>query len=119
MRSGCRRRSALGRALSLPVLVVVAASAYAAVMLSVGAGGAAGGPAHFGTLPPRAPLPSGQDCAVEIPSAPETVATNIPFNQTMPTASQLAEFYRHPVFGANPPLRISFVSMATMLARLT
>lgn len=101
--SGCRRRSPLGRALSLPVLVVVAASACAAVMLSVGAGGEAGGPAHFGTLPPRAPLPSGQDCAAEIPSTPETVAANIPFNQTMPTASQLAEFYRHPVFGANPP----------------
>jgi autotransporter family porin len=72
-------------------------------MFSTGAVSAAGGPAHFVTLPPRAPLPSGQACAAAIPSTPETVATNIPFNQTMPTPSQLAEFYRHPVFGENPP----------------
>lgn len=101
--SGRRRGRPPGRALPLPALVVLVATACAAVMLSADARSAAGGRSHFGTLPPRAPLPSGQDCAAAIPSTPETLPANIPFNQAMPTALQLAEFYRHPVFGANPP----------------
>jgi hypothetical protein len=101
--SGCRGRSLLGPALSRGVLVVVAASACAALMLSAESVIAAGGAGHFSTLPPRARLPSGQDCAAAIPPTLEMVGTNIPFNQTMPTAPQLAEFYKHPVFGANPP----------------
>jgi autotransporter family porin len=72
-------------------------------MLSAESVIAADGAGHFSTLPPRAPLPSGQDCAAAIPPTLEMVGTNIPFNQTMPTAPQLAEFYKHPVFGANPP----------------
>jgi hypothetical protein len=101
--SGCGRRSPLERARSVGIPAAVAALVGVAVMLSARAASATGGPAHFSTLLTRASLPSGQDCAAEISATPETVTANIPFNQTMPTASQLAAFYSHPVFGANPP----------------
>ncbi len=47
---------------------------------------------YFPTLPPHAPLPSGRQCAAEIPPTPETIPGNIPFNRTTVTASELANF---------------------------
>jgi len=51
--------------------------------------------AYFGSLPPGAPLPTGSQCAEDISATPETVSGNIPFNRTMATAAQLAEFARN------------------------
>ncbi len=47
---------------------------------------------YFPTLPPHAALPSGRQCAAEIPSTPETIPGNIPFNRTVATPSDLAAF---------------------------
>lgn len=100
--SDCRKRP-LARALRLPALAILVATAFTSPMLLINVVSAAEGQAKFGTLPPHASLPSGRACAAAIPSTPETIPNNIPFNHTMPTATQLVEFYRHPVLGANPP----------------
>jgi|GEM_PF-637440 len=47
---------------------------------------------YFPTLPPHAVLPSGRQCAAEIPPTPETIPGNIPFNRTVATPSELAAF---------------------------
>lgn len=53
-------------------------------------------PTHFSTLPASASLPSDQECASMIPSTPETMPTNTPFNHNMPTSAELAQYYLHP-----------------------
>ena len=99
-----RRFTAIRRALRLcgPLLLFIIAGRGAIAPLTDTAA-AASGRSHFGTMYPHAALPSGQECAAEIPATPETIPRNIPFNHTMPTPAQLAAFYTHPVFGSNPP----------------
>ncbi len=48
-------------------------------------------PAYFSTLPPGAPLPSGEQCAAWIKPTAETVPENAIANHTKPTASELAK----------------------------
>ncbi len=48
--------------------------------------------AHFVTLPPHAPLPSGAQCASLISPAPEARPQNTPYNHKVPTAAQLELF---------------------------
>jgi hypothetical protein len=50
------------------------------------------GPQHFSTLSSSASLPTDAQCAAMIPATPENVSANTPFNQTMPTAAQLAAY---------------------------
>lgn len=47
---------------------------------------------HFPTLPPHAALPSGPECAAQIPATSETIAGNRPFNRTRVTPGELAAF---------------------------
>ncbi len=47
---------------------------------------------YFTTLPPHSTLPSGRQCAAEIPFAPESIPGNTPFNRTVVTPSELAAF---------------------------
>jgi hypothetical protein len=64
---------------------------------------------HFPTLPPHSTLPSGQECARLILSAPpsaqsaEVRPANALANQNEPTAAALAEFYARPVKGTFVP----------------
>lgn len=83
-------------------VVIVLASA-SAILAFAGGACAAGVDLHFITLPAHAALPTEQYCAASIPSTPETRPDNVPFNHTKPTVAQLLGFYKHPVFGANPP----------------
>jgi autotransporter family porin len=46
---------------------------------------------------------SGHQCATLIAAIPEHRLQNSPFNRTVPTIAQLANFHRHPVNGAGPP----------------
>jgi len=85
------------------LLAVVGASAVALILAWKGAANTAAGALHFSTMPPHAALPSDKTCAAAISPTPETIPANIPFNRTMPTAAMLASFYRHPVFGSDPP----------------
>ena len=64
----------------------------------------ASGPVHFSTLPLQDPPPSARQCAAMIPQAPEVRPNNAPFNQTVPSSSELLEFYHHPVW-SGPPAR--------------
>ncbi len=74
-----------------------------ALLTSAGGACAAGADLHFSTLPPHAALPSDQFCAASIPPTPEVRPDNFPFNHSEPAVSQLLDFYKHPVFGSNPP----------------
>jgi autotransporter family porin len=47
---------------------------------------------HFSTLPPHASLPSDAHCAAIIPSTPETIPGNAPFNRTAVSRAQLRAF---------------------------
>lgn len=92
---------ARGRAIHFLATVV---ALFCAATVPCGDGASAAGPdVYFGTLGPHAALPSEHDCAIAIAPTAETIPTNIPFNHTSPTPSQLDEFHSHPVFGANPP----------------
>jgi hypothetical protein len=95
-RPRCRERCIL-------LIALLAAMACAGAVLPVSGAGAADTHLHFGTLPPHAALPSEHYCAAAIPSTPESIPANVPFNHTKPTPAELAEFHSHPVFGANPP----------------
>src|SRR5262245_50968620 len=64
----------------------------------------ASGPGHFSTLPPRDPPPSDRQCAATIAQTPEVRPDNTPFNETVPSPSELMGFYRHPVW-TGPPAR--------------
>jgi len=64
----------------------------------------ASGPVHFSTLPLQDPPPSARQCAAMIPQTPEVRPNNAPFNQTVPSSSELLEFYHHPVW-SGPPAR--------------
>ncbi|MGH7913802.1 MAG: hypothetical protein ACREPW_04020 [Candidatus Binataceae bacterium] len=57
---------------------------------------------HFSTLGSTAALPTDALCAILIPATPETIAGNVAFNHTVPTAAQLALFHRHPVWSGPP-----------------
>ena len=46
----------------------------------------------FATLPPSATLPTGKECAAMIAPTPETAPANAPFNNTIPTATQLSRY---------------------------
>ncbi|HZO80377.1 MAG TPA: hypothetical protein VFB33_01685 [Candidatus Binataceae bacterium] len=85
------------------VALTTAAVCALVILPSASRAPAAGVDLHFRTLPPHAALPSGQYCAAAIPPSPETRPQNIPFNHTEPAVSQLLNFYKHPVFGSNPP----------------
>jgi hypothetical protein len=50
------------------------------------------GPQYFSTLSSSASLPTDAQCAAMIPATAENVPANTPFNQTMPTATQLAAY---------------------------
>ena len=50
------------------------------------------GPQYFSTQSAAAALPTGAQCAAIIPATPETIAANIPFNQTLPTSAQLSAY---------------------------
>ncbi len=49
-------------------------------------------PVYFPTLSSAAPLPTDAQCAAQLPTTAETVSGNTPFNQTLPTAAQLAAY---------------------------
>ncbi|HEV3115380.1 MAG TPA: hypothetical protein VGY99_33275 [Candidatus Binataceae bacterium] len=85
------------------LLVILLAAACAFTMLGWAGGAASAAGMHFSTLASHAALPTDQTCAGAIPPTPETKPANGPFNQTMPTAAELAAFYQHPAFGSNPP----------------
>lgn len=53
---------------------------------------------HFSTLPAHDPPPSERQCATMIARTPEVRPNNTPFNLTVPTLSELTEFYRNPFF---------------------
>lgn len=50
------------------------------------------GPVYFPTLPSSAALPTDAQCATLIAPTAETASWNTPFNETMPTAAQLASY---------------------------
>ncbi len=99
-----RRLAAIGRGLRLGgLLLMFTIAGRGATTPLADTAAAATLRSHFSTMYPHTALPSGQECAAEIPATPESIPANIPFNHTMPTPAQLAAFYAHPVFGSNPP----------------
>lgn len=52
-------------------------------------------PRHFPTLPLRAPLPSGAQCAAWVAPTPETIPENIIANHTRPNITELAFMRAH------------------------
>jgi hypothetical protein len=82
------------------------ASDSALVMIANGAASQAPKPTgYFSTLPPHAVLPSGSECASQVLSQPSTegIAQNTPFNQTVPTAAELAAFHQQPLWNDEAP----------------
>ena len=73
-----------------------------ALTVAPGVAYAAQAASHFNTLGSSAALPSDTECAKMIPATPETIAGNVPFNQNVPIAAQLALFYQHPVWSGPP-----------------
>ena len=76
----------------LMVVGVIVIGNKAPTLINATAAAMPSSPMYFRTLPPRAPLPDGKQCAAEIPLTPETVPANTPFNQTTVTPAQLATF---------------------------
>jgi hypothetical protein len=62
----------------------------------------ASGPVHFSTLPSQDPPPSDRQSEAMIPQTPEVRPDIAPFNQTVPSSSELLEFYHHPVWSGTP-----------------
>jgi hypothetical protein len=80
--------------LAVLLIIFAASNAYSSSETSKGK--------YFTTLPPLASLPSDSQCAASIPPIPEQIKENTPFNYTVPTASQLAQFHRNPASGVTP-----------------
>lgn len=86
-------------AASKPLLVTIA---FMSILMVHVPNAIASGPGHFSTLPGQDPPPSDRRCAAMIPSTPEVRPNNTPFNQSVPSSSELMEFYRHPVWTGPP-----------------
>ncbi len=66
--------------------------ATASINLTVANGSGTASSVYFSTLPPHASLPSDSQCASEISSTPETIASNVTYNSAsaIPSAAELA-----------------------------
>ncbi len=76
----------------LAALLIVAAMSFESGVLGTGWAASSSSNPYFHTLPPRATLPNGSQCAAEIPATSETIPANVPFNRTTVTAEQLDAF---------------------------
>jgi hypothetical protein len=63
-------------------------------------------PGYFGTLPPKSALPSETSCSSAVLSQPssEGIPANTSYNDTKPTADELATFHALPLWRADAPV---------------